>query len=193
MHDVAVRLAASDDLPAILEISNWAALNTPANFAIEPEPLDQWRQVWRDTHEMFPWLVAELESKRASTPIVGFAKASPWLGRCAYAFAAEVTVYVAPENHGKRIGHALYARLIELLDTQGYRTLIGGISLPNPASVRLHESFGFQRAALFEQIGWKFDRWHDVGYWQRPPNAEGAKPSTIKPVAQAMTNVAAQR
>jgi len=173
-----VRLATPSDLPAILAISNWAALNTAANFALEPETTDAWRADYDETHEMFPWLVASDDAGQ----VVGFAKAAPWKGRCAYEWTAETTVYVMPDQHGKRIGTSLYTRLVETLRAQGYRTLLGGITQPNAASVRLHEALGFRRVAMLEGVGWKFERWHDVGYWQLDlADAEDA-PTTIKPV-----------
>ncbi len=173
-----VRLATASDLPAILDISNWAALNTAANFAIEPETLDTWQTDYDETHEMFPWLVAADDLG----DVVAFAKAGPWKGRCAYGWTAETTVYVMPDSFGKGIGTALYTRLVETLRAQGYRTLLGGITQPNPASVRLHEALGFRRVALLEGVGWKFDRWHDVGYWQLDLVDGGNAPTTIKPV-----------
>ncbi|MCA9291907.1 MAG: N-acetyltransferase [Phycisphaerales bacterium] len=177
MHHV--RLAVADDLPTILEISNWAALHTAANFAIEPESFDSWSRSFLDTSERYPWLVAD-----TGGAVIGFAKASPWKGRCAYHWAAETTVYVQPDAHGRGIGRALYVRLIDLLDRQGYRTLLGGITLPNVASVALHESCGFRHVATFERVGWKFDRWHDVGYWERLLGASDETPRAIRPVRE---------
>lgn len=156
-----IRLATAEDLPTILEICNWAAKNTAANFAIEPESLEAWQETWNQTHEFYPYFVA-VEDKR----VIGFAKASPWKGRCAYAYSAEVTVYILPDHHRKGVGKALYEKLITSLKAQGYHTLLGGITQPNVASVKLHESLGFKRVALFEHIGWKFGKWHDVGYWE---------------------------
>ena len=172
MPRTSIRLATLDDLPAILAISNRAAEETAANFAVRPESLASWQESWRETHERFPWLVAA----DGSGDVLGFARASPWKGRCAYTYSAEVTVYVVPAHHGRGIGTALYARLFEMLAAQGYRTALGGITQPNPASVRLHESFGMKRVALFEGIGWKFGRWHDVGYWQVVFGDESAAP-----------------
>ena len=177
----AIRLATPDDLPCILAISNRAALHTAANFAVEPETLDEWRHDYELTHEMFPWLVAT-DEKGA---VLGFARASPWQGRCAYAWTAETTVYIHPEHHRRGLGTALYARLVATLRAQGYRTLLGGITQPNPASVKLHESLGFRRVALLEKVGWKFDRWHDVGYWQLQLAGDIDTPATIMPVGDA--------
>ncbi len=180
-----IRLAEFDDLPAILAISNWAAINTAANFALEPEPIESWQEEWRETHDMYPYLVAVDDANT----LVGFAKAAPWKGRCAYTYSAEVTVYVHQDHHGQGIGKALYGQLIPTLKAQGYHTLLAGITQPNEASVRLHESFGFKRAALFERVGWKFDQWHDVGYWELLMQKETAKPSPIVAVREAASGV----
>ncbi len=177
------RLATANDLPGILTISNWAVLHTAANFAIEPETPDAWRADYDEAHEMFPWFVAIDETGE----VIGFAKASPWKGRCAYAWTAETTVYVHPDHHGRGLGTKLYARLVATLRAQGYRTLLGGITQPNPASVRLHESLGFRRVALLEQVGWKFDRWHDVAYWESILRDAGEPPGRIKPVHEVVT------
>ncbi|MHC4220358.1 MAG: GNAT family N-acetyltransferase [Planctomycetota bacterium] len=174
-----IRLATIEDLGGILAISNWAAEHTAANFAIVPETPESWRSDWDGTHEMFPWLVATDDGGA----VIGFAKASPWKGRCAYNWSAETTVYVHPDHHGRGLGTALYERLIHTLEAQGYRTLLGGITVPNPASVRLHESLGFRRVALLEQVGWKFDAWHDVGYWELKLHDEASPPGDIRPVA----------
>jgi len=183
-QDAEIRLATPDDLPGILEISNWAALHTAANFALEPETPDAWRDDYDGTHEMFPWLVAtgDTGDTADSGAVLGFAKASPWKGRCAYEWTAETTVYVHPDHHGRGFGTTLYTRLVETLRAQGYRTLLGGITQPNPASVTLHESLGFRRVALLEQVGWKFDRWHDVGYWQLDLAGDTGAPAPITPV-----------
>jgi phosphinothricin acetyltransferase len=173
-----IRLADAADLPAILDISNHYALTSPANFAVEPEPLDAWRDSWTRTHETHPWLVAV-----ADGTVLGFAKASPWKGRCAYDHAAETSVYLHPEHLGHGLGRRLYETLFAMIEQQGYRIAIGGITLPNPASVALHEAMGMRRAALFERIGWKFGRWHDVGYWQRELGEVGA-PGVIRAVAE---------
>ena len=89
-----------------------------------------------------------------------------------------------PHSFGNGIGTALYTRLVETLRAQGYRTLLAGITQPNPASVRLHEALGFRRVALLEGVGWKFDRWHDVGYWQLNLGNGGNAPTTINPVRE---------
>ncbi len=172
-----IRLAHPDDLEAILEISNWAAANTAANFAAEPETLDAWRTDWQTTHRMYPWFVAADAGE-----VIGFAKASPWKGRCAYHWTAETTVYVHPDRHGRGIGRLLYEKLISTLRAQGYHTLLGGITVPNPASIALHESLGYKRVALLEKVGWKFGKWHDVGYWELELRPGSPAPSEVRAV-----------
>lgn len=176
-----IRLATRDDLLPIVDISNWAAIHTPANFAIEPETLSSWMQSFDQTRAMYPWLVAVNNDNQ----VIGFAKASPHRGRCAYAWTAEVTVYIDHQHHRQGIGTALYELLMPLLKAQGYVTLIAGITVPNPASERLHETFGFKRCATFERVGWKFDQWHDVGYWELI--LTDGPPAKIRPVADVLT------
>ncbi len=178
---IRIRPAERGDVPGILAISNWAALNTAANFAVEPETLESWQAEWDRSHGMFPWLVAV----DPSGAVTGFAKAGPWKGRCAYNWTAETSIYVDPERHGQGIGTALYPPLIETMRAQGYRTLLAGITVPNPASVRLHERFGFRRVALLERVGWKFGRWHDVGYWELHLQEENEPPGVIRMVSEA--------
>lgn len=108
-----------------------------------------------------PWIVAEDAGQ-----VAGYAYASKWKGRCAYRFAVETTVYLDQGRSGRGIGSALYASLIPLLRKCGIHTAIAGIALPNDPSVRLHEKIGMHKVAHFEQVGRKFDRWIDVGYWQ---------------------------
>ncbi|UCD74685.1 MAG: N-acetyltransferase [Phycisphaerales bacterium] len=178
-----IRLATIDDVPAILALSNHHVLHSAANFAIEPESLEAWREDFNETHEMYPWFVAAPEDG-GDESILGFAKASPWKGRCAYAYSAEITVYVHPDHHRKGIGRALYAKLLETMKAQGYQTVLGGIALPNDASVALHESFGLTCSGVLKRVGWKFGKWHDVGYWQGVLNEGDAAPAAIRPVSE---------
>ncbi|HEV7431928.1 MAG TPA: GNAT family N-acetyltransferase, partial [Steroidobacteraceae bacterium] len=92
--------------------------------------------------------------------------ASRWKGRCAYRYSVESTVYLEPLAVGQGLGTALYSALFARLQELGCHVVIGGIALPNAASVALHEKFGMRQVAHFAQVGNKFGRWVDVGYWQ---------------------------
>lgn len=161
MSGLRIELATEADVPRILEISNWAAAHTTANFSLQPEPLEPWLALWRGTHAMHPWLVA-----RDGDAIVGFAKSGPHRARAAYDWCAELSVYIDPAWHGRGVGHLLYRALIPRLRAQGYVTLLAGITGGHVASERLHQKHGFVRCATFHRIGFKLGAWHDVTYWE---------------------------
>jgi phosphinothricin acetyltransferase len=175
----AIRLAEREDLPAIVAISNWAALHSLANFATEPEAEESWVATWEATRAVHPWLVA-VDGER----VLGFAKSGPHRARGAYAWSAEVSVYVDRAMHGCGIGAALYARFIPTLREQGYALLLAGITLPNPASERLHEKAGFVRCGTYHRVGWKFGAWRDVGYWELHLANEHEAPRPVRGVAE---------
>jgi len=111
--------------------------------------------------------------------VVGFAYGSPHRERPAYRWAADVSVYLAAHAHRRGIGRALYEKLFELLEHQGFRILCAGITLPNEASVRIHEAFGFTPVGIYRNIGFKHGAWYDVGWWQRellPPVVPPSEP-----------------
>ena len=98
--------------------------------------------------------------------IVGYAYATTWRTREAYRFSTETTVYLKQGYEGKGIGMLLYIELIKQLKSKGFHLLIGCITIPNEQSIRLHEKLGFQKAGHFNQAGWKFNQWLDVGFWE---------------------------
>ena len=110
----------------------------------------------------FPWLVIEEEGH-----VLGYAYASVWKDRSAYRYACEVSVYIAKDASGRGLGVELYEALFERLSAMSMHTVIGIVSLPNEASVRLHERLGFVQVAHLREVGVKFGRRLDVGYWQR--------------------------
>lgn len=110
----------------------------------------------------FPWLVIEEEDR-----IRGYAYASPWRVRSAYRYSVESTVYLATECRGRGLGRCLYTALLTELQKKEIHRVIGGIALPNEASVALHESLGFRKCAQFSEVGFKKGQWIDVGYWEK--------------------------
>jgi phosphinothricin acetyltransferase len=108
-----------------------------------------------------PWLVAE-----DGGDVAGYAYGCPHRSRAAYRWAADVAVYVAPAQQRRGFGLALYEALIERLARQRFQIACAGITLPNEASVRLHERLGFVPVGTYRRIGWKAGAWRDVGWWQ---------------------------
>jgi L-amino acid N-acyltransferase YncA len=135
-----------------------------------------------------PWLVAE-----AAGEVLGYAYGSRHHERCAYRWAADVAVYVGARHHRRGVGRALYGALLPLLARQGMYVVCAGVTLPNDASVALHESVGFKPVGVYRRVGWKFGAWWDVGWWQlqlRPadrsePPAEPGPPARLNEPAPA--------
>jgi phosphinothricin acetyltransferase len=160
---VTIRAVESSDSASISVIYNHYVTSTTVSFEEKPVGTDEMTgRINNLRSSSLPWLVAEQQDE-----VIGYAYASPWKTRSAYRFAVEVTVYISSVSIGRGTGSELYARLIPMLQAQGVHTVIGGIALPNDSSIALHEKFGFKKVAHFQQVGFKFDRWIDVGYWQR--------------------------
>jgi L-amino acid N-acyltransferase YncA len=156
-----IRAAAADDFDAIAAITNHYIATTAIHFGYEPvtaaELLDTWQHKLR-----YPWLVDDTGEVR------GYAKGGPWRDRAAYQWTVETGIYVADNVRGGGIGRALYAALIERLAAAGFRSAVAGITMPNDASVRLHERLGFVPVGTFKDAGYKLGTWHDVAWFQRP-------------------------
>jgi phosphinothricin acetyltransferase len=168
---VIVRLARSEDAAAIAAV--YAPYVTDSFVSFETEAPDEAEMGRRMASggSSHPWLVAETDGALA-----GYASASPFRPRAAYRYAVETSVYLDPAQCGRGIGRTLYAALLDLLERQGFVQAIGAISLPNDASVRLHEALGFAAAGVYCRVGWKCGGWRDVGLWQR-----ALAPATVPP------------
>jgi L-amino acid N-acyltransferase YncA len=161
-ESIVIRPAIAADACALADIYNHYIDETIITFEEQPvSPSDIAERITEVAAAPLPWLVYQHEDR-----IVGYAYASKWKGRCAYRFSVETTVYLALSSIGKGIGTELYQALLTQLKTLGLHVAIGGIALPNAASVALHEKFGFSKVAHFPEVGFKFGRWIDVGYWQ---------------------------
>ncbi len=157
-----IRDAIPEDSRSIAAIYNHYIEHTVITFEVDPVSADAMRaRVGKVQVAGFPWLVWESDDA-----VLGYAYASQFRERAAYRHSAEATIYLAPDATGEGIGSALYRALIERLRAAGTHLVVGGIALPNDASVGLHESLGFTRVGAFSEIGRKFDRWIDVGFWQ---------------------------
>jgi len=149
------------DAKEICDIYNHYVLNTIVTFEETAVPDEEMKTRIEKITEKLPWIVFE-ENKQ----IIGYAYASEWKSRCAYKHSLETTVYLRNGQEGNGIGSLLYEELIARLKTNHYHAAIGGISLPNEASIALHEKFGFEKIGQFKEVGYKFDKWIDVGYWE---------------------------
>jgi len=159
---ISIRPVTESDATAIAGIYNTYVSGTCITFETEPVQAPEMAQRITETlASSLPWLVAE-----ASGQVIGYAYASKWKGRCAYRYSVESTVYLDTAYTGKGIGKLLYAELIDAIRACSMHAVIGGIALPNASSIALHESLRFKKVAHFEQVGYKQDRWIDVGYWQ---------------------------
>jgi phosphinothricin acetyltransferase len=149
------------DAPRICEIYNHYVRDTVVTFEEVPVSAQEMSERIAAVTSHLPWLVWERDRS-----VVGYAYATPWKPRSAYRFSVESTVYLDPGFVGLGVGTALYRALIDGLRERDLHCAIGGIALPNPASIALHEKLGFAKIGQFEQVGFKRGRWIDVGYWE---------------------------
>jgi L-amino acid N-acyltransferase YncA len=164
-----IRAATESDAQAIADIYNYYIKNTVVTFEEQPisksEILERIEKV---TGSSLPWLVAE-----DGGVVIGYAYAGKWNVRSAYRHTVETTIYLSSSSISKGWGTQLYQALFDILRDKSIHIVIGGITLPNPASIALHEKFGMKKVAHFPEVGYKFGQWLDVGYWQM-----GLKPKT---------------
>lgn len=136
----------------------------------------------RATLPLHPWLVWA-----DASGIAGYAYAARHRVRDAYRWSVEVSVYVDPGHHHRGVARGLYRSLLAILAAQGFGSAYAGITLPNPASVALHEGLGFEPVGVFRRVGYKLGRWHDVGWWQRALRTGGEAPEAPRTLLQLET------
>ncbi|MBL7808883.1 MAG: N-acetyltransferase, partial [Saprospiraceae bacterium] len=134
---------------------------TAITFEYETPSLTEMENRMTYTQAKYPYLVAEVDQR-----IVGYAYASDFRTRAAYQWSPESTIYLHPLYYGKGIGKMLYQKLFELLALQGYYNVFAGVALPNEASVALHQKLGFREIGVYENIGYKFGKWHTTKWFQ---------------------------
>jgi L-amino acid N-acyltransferase YncA len=174
-----LRLAASQDAAQIAAIYAPFCLETAISFETAAPDEATVRERVRTVGERYPWLVAVSKTGDVS----GYAYASKHRERAAYRWSVDFTVYLAPAAKGRGIGTELYRTLVKLCRYLGYYRAFAGITLPNEASVRLHEKIGFQPIGIYRRVGFKLGKWHDVGWWSLDLAPEEGLPSEPRAIA----------
>jgi len=182
------RVARESDADQVLSIYAPMVRETAISFELAPPSADEMRARIRNILATHMWLVCEEDQA-----IAGYAYASKFRPREAYQWTAEVTVYVHPAQQRRGIGRALYTSLFETMRLQGFCSAVAGIALPNDASVKLHEGLGFTSIGVFERVGYKLARWHDVGWWQLAFEEHGPNPPPPRPIAEFIGSAEWQR
>jgi L-amino acid N-acyltransferase YncA len=157
---VVIRLAGAADAAAIAAIYRPYVEHSRISFEVKPP--DAAEVARRMAAPVHPWLVAEDQGC-----VIGYTSTAPMRNRPAYRWSVESGIYVVPDAQGRGIGRQLLAAHLDLLERQGFVTVIAGIALPNDASVALHEKLGFAMSGIERGVGFKLGEWVDVGRWQR--------------------------
>ena len=149
------------DAQELLDIYNYYVVNTVITFDLEALSLDAFKEKIATVSADYPFIVYEENSE-----ILGYAYGSKFRPKPAYNNTVESTVYLKHGAQGKQIGSKLYNELLFLLKQKNVHVVLGVLTLPNEASVKLHEKFGFKEVAHLKEVGLKFGKWQDVGFWQ---------------------------
>jgi L-amino acid N-acyltransferase YncA len=156
-----IRAVEMKDIQEICSIYNYYIANTTVTFEEEPISAEEMKKRILEVTPSYPWLVYEDHEA-----VIGYAYASRWKPRAAYRQSVELSIYLSKDHLGNGIGKKLYETLLGELRKTDVHAVIGGMSLPNEQSERLHESLGFKKIAEFKEVGYKFHKWIDVGYWE---------------------------
>jgi phosphinothricin acetyltransferase len=171
-----VRPAEPADAVAVNAIYSPIVRDTAISFEVDAPSKQVMAGRIESTLVRYPWLVAERQGD-----LIGYAYAGEHRQRAAYRWSVDVTAYVAETARGSGVGRGLYTLLVEILRAQGFRAAFAGITLPNAASVALHESVGFEPLAIYREVGFKLGTWRDVGWWRLSLSASEGPPA--EPVA----------
>jgi L-amino acid N-acyltransferase YncA len=167
-----IRLAKADDGAAVARIYDPVVARTAISFELDPPGPAEMRRRIVAALAFAPWLVEERDGV-----VRGYAYASRHRERAAYQWSVDVAVYVDEEHRRSGVGTTLYEKLFRLLRLQGFYVAHAGVTLPNAASVGLHESLGFRPVGVYRGVGYKLGGWHDVGWWQVELRDRAGEPS----------------
>jgi L-amino acid N-acyltransferase YncA len=156
-----VRPASAVDLPAIAEIYDHEVAVSVATFDLEPRSPAYWAQRLASTEPGDHLLVAV-----EGDIVLGCAYSSSYRPRPGYRFTRETSIYLDRTARGRGIGRVLYPALVSAVRASGIHTLLAVVALPNDASERLHRACGFEKVGVMREVGWKFERWIDVAWYE---------------------------
>lgn len=179
-----IRLAHSNDCKDILAIYKYYVLNTAITFEYEVPSIAELEGRMKNIQVKYPYLVAEMDNR-----IVGYAYASDFRYRAAYQWSPESTIYIDKDFNGKGLGKLLYQKLFDVLRLQGFYNVFGGVALPNDASVALHRRLGFKEIGTYENIGYKFEKWHSTQWFQLMLKEHDTNPSPPKKPNEILTAI----
>jgi L-amino acid N-acyltransferase YncA len=172
-----IRPASREDAASIASIYAPYCRLTAISFEFEPPSEEEVAQrIEAVLARHLPWLVCT-----DAEGVLGYAYARPYQERAAYKWTLESSIYLAESSRGRGVGRALYMVLLDIVRAQGYCSVAAGITLPNEASVRLHESLGFEPVGVYAKAGYKLGDWHDVSYWRRALRSTEAEPPEPAP------------
>lgn len=156
-----IRLATIEDAKQVLEIYSNYVINTATSFETDVPSEQEMQSRISSCLQKYPWIVWVINER-----IAGYVYASKHREREAYQWSCESSVYVDDDFQGRGIGKKLYQLLFQVLKLQGFRNVYAGITMPNEASINLHEKCGFKHFATYENIGYKLGKWHTVKWWK---------------------------
>jgi phosphinothricin acetyltransferase len=162
MVAMVIRPVRDGDFTTLAAITNHYIATTAIHFGYDPVAAEDLAELCRHHGNRFPWFAVEVDGA-----VVGYAKAGTWRDRAAYAWTTEVGLYLEPGARGRGLGTALYGELLAELARRGFRSAIGGVTLPNDASVALHRRLGFASVGVVHDAGYKHGRWHPVEFFQK--------------------------
>jgi phosphinothricin acetyltransferase len=165
-----IRLARLDDAEQVQAIYA-PYCHTPISFESGPPAVEEMRGRLAKVQGLYPWLLCE-----ESGEVLGYAYATQHRERAAYRWSVDTSVYVSQARQRRGVGRALYTSLLAVLPLQGYVNAYAGVTLPNPASVGLHQALGFRPVGVYERVGFKCGAWHDVAWFQRSLHSLPAEP-----------------
>jgi L-amino acid N-acyltransferase YncA len=175
-----MRLATPADAAEVAAIYAPFCLETAVSFETAAPDEGQMRKRISTLMQRYPWLLAVSETG----DVLGYTYASKHRERAAYRWSVDFTAYLAPEAKRRGIGTALYSALMKICQSLGYYRAFAGITLPNEASVRLHEKIGFRAIGVYQRVGFKLGRWHDVGWWSLDLLPEEDAPREPRSIAE---------